>query len=157
MYSNLVEHIKQFKDHFLLPDVVEECRLCGCISLRTALRSVLHPPATPLSDATVPDVDVTEAINFFRAARAAEAGKQPVCVSDLFLDGIRDSQHCVTLMAAIRQGLSTQLSGFRSTPPPPLGFFSSMSHTVFAVLSTATQFRRRRRRSSSSSLCCGSS
>jgi hypothetical protein len=133
-----VEHIKQIKDHFLLPEVVEECRLRGCISLRTALRSVLHPPATPSSDATVPDVDVTEAINFFRAARAAEAGKQPVCVSDLFSDGIRDSPHCATLLAAIRQGLSTQLPGCRSTPP--LFFFISInvSHGFCSVVYSHT-------------------
>jgi hypothetical protein len=103
--SNLEDLIQKFQDHSQLPEVVEYCRLCGCHFLWSTLHSVLpnlSPPATHSNDAAVQD-----AIEFFRAARAAQADKQPVCVSDLITGIIRDSPHCVTLLAAICQGLST--------------------------------------------------
>ena len=106
MRSNLEENlIQKFQIHFQLPKVVEYCRLRNCHILWSALHSVLpnlSPPATHSNDAAV-----QEAIEFFRAARAAQADKQPVCVSDLITGIIRDSPHCVTLLAAICQGLST--------------------------------------------------
>ena len=105
MRSNLEDLIQKFQDHFQLHEVVEYCRLRGCHFLWSTLHSVLpnlSPPATHSSDAVV-----QEAIEFFRAARAAQAGKQPVCVSDLITGIIRDSPHCVTLLATICQGLST--------------------------------------------------
>ncbi len=117
----LLGHMERFKEHFLRPEVIEHCG--RSIRLKSALQSVLHLPATPPSDATVSDVQAV--INFFREARAAQADKQPVCVSTIFpdIDKIRDHPHCVTLLVAIRQGLSTRLPGCRSTTPPPPSFF----------------------------------
>jgi hypothetical protein len=174
MRSNLKDHIQRFQVHFQLPEVVETCRLRSCNILWSALLSVLpnlyHPPPPASSPAThSSDAAVQEAIEFFRAARAAQAGKQPVCVSDIIKGNIRDSPHCVNLLAAIRQGLVTQLPGCRSTPPPPpppfpsFVLFPSMSHTVFAVLCTAAQFlpisrscwtTRDHARNTSGNLCC---
>jgi hypothetical protein len=58
---------------------------------------------------------VSEALKFFKDARSAQTGKEAISVSALFPEGILGSKHCVTLLAAIRRGLSTRLPGCSAT------------------------------------------